>query len=65
MFSVPIASTCVDFPAMFQNSIVTKKLDPSDLVEFGKIQYNSAKFWLDEVLCSKTPKTQKSIEFTD
>jgi hypothetical protein len=42
--------------AAFQNSIVTKKSDPSDLVEFHKIRYNSTEFQLEEVLYSKNPK---------
>jgi hypothetical protein len=42
--------------AAFQNSIVIKKLDPSDPVEFRKIRYNSVEFRLEEVLYSKKQK---------
>jgi hypothetical protein len=42
-----------------------KKLDPRDLVEFHKIQYNSAEFQLEEVLYNKNSKDQKSTEFID
>jgi hypothetical protein len=41
------------------------KIDPSDPVKFCKIRYNSVEFRLEEVLYSKTPKNQKSAEFTD
>jgi hypothetical protein len=49
----------------FENSIVTKKIDSSDPVKFHKIRYNSAEFWLEEVLYSNKPKNKKSAEFTD
>jgi hypothetical protein len=57
--------TLVMFIAAFQNPIVIKISDPSNPVEFGKIQYNSIKFQLEEVLYSKTPKNQKLAKFAD
>jgi hypothetical protein len=41
----------------FENLIVKKKSDSSDLVEFHKIRYNSFEFRLEEVLYSKKSKT--------
>jgi hypothetical protein len=52
----------------FQNSILTKKSDPSDpsnFIKFDKIWYNLAEFQSDEVLYSKNPKNKKSTKFTD
>jgi hypothetical protein len=49
--------------AAFQNSIVTKKSDPSNPVEFHKIRYNSVEFWLEEVLYRKNwkPKNRPNL----